>query len=373
MAQCEKCGYILDPFETTCRRCAHMAAEKCEICGKQGIAGVCKQCHKQCCSTCQPQKDGLCRICAPEQFAAAPEPNAPPQMLRGISYSTGFSDSVGRAFTFIGQSMGMAFRDKDIMLPSLFSLMINGSLVSLIIWATQHNERLKAFLHDRHSSDWTMEIIFLVLGFISYVITYFFMGMTVHLVSARLHGRDAKLGEAFGDAAKNVLALVMLAGASAVISFAASKAKKHTSLAGDMAIGAMETAWAVVTYLVVPIIILEDVPLRKAFGRAKVLHRRNFMPIAVGEIAVIVLNRILIFTVVLGFVAAGVYAAFMHQRALLTTIIVAGAAVFLVTITFTEFLRAAYYTCLYLWAAEREKVGETARIPAPLAAALGHR
>ena len=33
----------------------------------------------------------------------------------------------------------------------------------------------------------------------------------------------------------------------------------------------------------------------------------------------------------------------------------------------------AYYTCLYLWAAEVEKAGESAPAPLPLAIALGHR
>ena len=58
------------------------------------------------------------------------------------------------------------------------------------------------------------------------------------------------------------------------------------------------------------------------------------------------------------------------MQALLITIISIGAVIFIASITFTEFIRIAYYTGLYLWAVEREKVGTAARIPTPLAAAL---
>jgi hypothetical protein len=40
---------------------------------------------------------------------------------------------------------------------------------------------------------------------------------------------------------------------------------------------------------------------------------------------------------------------------------------------FSTFLRMAYYTCLYLWAADVERQGNEAPAPLPLAIALGHR
>lgn len=44
-----------------------------------------------------------------------------------------FFERVGRAFSFIGSAVAMAFRDKDLFIPSLLSLVANGAYVAIII------------------------------------------------------------------------------------------------------------------------------------------------------------------------------------------------------------------------------------------------
>jgi len=391
--QCDRCGYILQPFEDTCPRCKHMAEAKCDICGRQGIVGTCQQCHKELCAACLPQAGGLCAACAPEQYASpqAEAPSRPPSpysavadldtvsrapevfMMQRTSYSVGFFDSVGRAFTFIGQSMGMAFRDKDLLLPSLFAFLINGALVGGVFLAAHYTGHLDELLRKDSEGGFNLPrfLLFSGLAFICYVITYFFMGMTVNLVNARLHGRDAKLGEAFADALKNAPALLYLAAASLIVASISRALRRRGGLAGDVTGWALERTWTVATYLIVPIIILEDIAFFKSLDRAKNLHWGNFVPIAVGEVAVSVVNGIIMTIIIFALVGIGVYFQTTGQQALLMVLIAVGAIIFIASVCFTEFVRTAYYTCLYLWAAERERVGEQARIPAPLAAALG--
>lgn len=389
--QCDKCGYVLQPFEDTCPRCKHLAESHCAVCGQQGIVGVCRQCHKELCRRCLPQFDGLCIRCEPDQYAVtAPEskpasatsrlaPEVQAQLARQrVSYSTGFFDSVNRAFAFIGQSMGMAFRDKDLLLPSLFAFLVNGAIIAALLLAAHYTGNMRWLLGDRAELGADYERIRLVrsillalLAFVCYIITYFFMGMTVNLVNARLHGRDAKLGEAFADASKNAPALICLAVVSTLVSILTGmlRGRRGRDL-GDLAADALQRTWTVATYLIVPVIILEDIPFSRSLGRARDLHWRNFVPIAVGEIAVSVVNGIILMLLAGIIAGAAVYARSNGQHALMIISLIIGGAVFVAAICFTEFVRTAYYTCLYLWAAEREKVGEQARVPAPLAAAL---
>ena len=49
-----------------------------------------------------------------------------------------------------------------------------------------------------------------------------------------------------------------------------------------------------------------------------------------------------------------------------------GGTMFALFAAFNVYLRMAYYTCLYLWAVEVEKHGQSAPAPLPLAIALGH-
>lgn len=50
---------------------------------------------------------------------------------------------------------------------------------------------------------------------------------------------------------------------------------------------------------------------------------------------------------------------------------VVGGTMIAVFAAFSTFVRMAYYTCLYLWAAEVEAKGQSAPAPLPLARALG--
>jgi hypothetical protein len=122
--------------------------------------------------------------------------------------------------------------------------------------------------------------------------------------------------------------------------------------------------------LALPIIILEDMPFSRAWGRAKEIYASNLVPIAIGEIGVVVVSRVISFVGVL-VAAAGVLWVFMvgGPKLLIPSLVVVG--LFLaVVMAYTSFMRTAYYTCLYLWAVERAAARELAAVPRPLAAAL---
>jgi hypothetical protein len=88
----------------------------------------------------------------------------------------------------------------------------------------------------------------------------------------------------------------------------------------------------------------------------------------VGEIAVGVVAGIVGFVGFLigALVAFGIYSAGLGM---ILPLLVGGLIV-AVVFAFTQFVRTAYYTCLYEWAAAREQLGEAAAVPAPLAPAL---
>jgi hypothetical protein len=126
----------------------------------------------------------------------------------------------------------------------------------------------------------------------------------------------------------------------------------------------------VIVYLFLPIIILEDVSLGRATARAKEIHARNLVPIALGEIGVTLVNRIIGFVAVaLAVVGVGALAFTLGAVVLIPALIAAGLWLAL-AMAYTNFVRTAYYTCLYLWAVERAEAAELAAVPLPLAAAM---
>jgi hypothetical protein len=123
-------------------------------------------------------------------------------------------------------------------------------------------------------------------------------------------------------------------------------------------------------YLFLPIIMLEDVSLGKAVARAKEIHAQNLVPIAIGEVGVILVNRIIGVAAILLAVVPVVYLGVVVNPALLIPAIVVAVLWLAIVMAYTSFIRTAYYTCLYLWAVERAAAADMAAVPQPLAAAL---
>jgi hypothetical protein len=311
-------------------------------------------------------------VCAPANLAAARSAEARELGAeRPLPGHAGLWGQVRRAWVFMREALTMAFRDKDLLLPPIFSVI--ASVVFLVaavlilnalgLWDQLGNEE--------EGTNATEIAIALITGFIFYSISYFFTGMTVHLINVHLRGRDAQLGTAFADALKNLPALLLLAGASAIVSVLTSRKRREGGMsAGDMVGGAIQRLWTVVVYLLLPIIMLEDAPFFKAFGRAKEIHSSNLVPIAIGEIGVLLVNRIIGFVAILLAIAGVVGLSVVGGTiALIPALIVAGIWIALV-MAYTNFVRTAYYTCLYLWAVERAAAADDAAVPKPLAAAM---
>ena len=396
--ECPQCGYVMTPFDEVCPRCARRAKAACQLCGQIGVVGECEECHKQVCAACAVRQEGgfWCRQCRPDlsPAMAAPVADRPPLEISDaplgglaapaqfagprplgvpfpVRHSTGFWDSVTRAFTFIGQSVAMVRRSGDLILPAIFGFVANAVFLGLVLAALWGAGVWEQIAKETSQGRTYAAIIGAVLTFCMYLISYFFTAMTVHLVDVHLKGQDARLGRAFADASKNLLAIVALAVVSTLVSLLTQSLRRNRGGVGNWIGGAIQRAWTVATFLLLPVIILEDVSLGRALGRARHLHSRNFVPIAVGEVAVSLVAGLITF-VALVIAVVGVVALFgaVGTTGLTIGIVIFG-LFFAAVMAFAQYLRTAYYTCLYLWAAAQEVEGEGARAPAPLAAALG--
>lgn len=348
-----------------------MAQTRCAVCGQTGVAAECEKCHREVCAECStsPGPVTLCTACLAGERAEADARRAPVELASRAASGYGFWDSISRAFTFLRESVLMAFRDKDLLLPSVLATIANAvmlGLLALVLWRTGAVQRLGEEQVER----WWFALVGAGVALLSYTITYFFVGMTVNLVDTHLRGRDARLDEAFADARKNFFALLGLAVVSALVSIITGmlRGRKGRDL-GDYAADAINRVWVVASYLILPAIILEDLSLRAAANRARELHRRNLLGIAVGEVGVIVLANVLtlvglICGAILGF---GIFR--LTAGGMIPALVVAG-LFFSLVLAVATYVRIAYYTCLYLWAVATEEQGEPVAAPAPLAASL---
>jgi hypothetical protein len=145
--------------------------------------------------------------------------------------------------------------------------------------------------------------------------------------------------------------------------------------------GIVEVFWTLAGHLILPSIVIEGTSFWGALKRADKIAQGNLLTIGVGEVGVDLICRAVSGLVYLVGMAGFGGAWYMNTQGMAAisgpVIIVAGLAwaslVVLVT-AMSLYIRASFYTCLYVWAIEAESVEETERVhvsaPAPLAAAL---
>jgi len=262
-----------------------------------------------------------------------------------LTAGRGFFDSLSRGWAFLRESVLMAFRDRDLFLPSVFAVLANIILLGGLALILHLTGQLEPLLEEEGISPlgW---VILIVAAFVGYLVTYFFTAMTVHLVDVHLRGEDAQLGSA----------------ASAI------RGNQRRGLR-DMAADTVERGWLAITYLLLPIMILEDIPFMRAADRARALHRHNLLQIVVGELGLMLTARVISFTVTIIGIGAAV-GMFFLAPVLLPLGIGIALLLFVLASAFTAYVRTAFYTCLYLWAVAMETVSEDVPAPAPLQPAL---
>lgn len=379
---CPKCGFMLGPFDQACPRCARYAQEKCAECGQPGIAGECESCGKQICAGCGGKHEDrlLCRSCLAvatggaryvTPAAQAGRPGGPASYrLPSTGYSTGLGSSFSRALVFMREAAGMVFRDGDLIVPAALNIGLSIALIGSFFLALHlANVDMAVFLDEDNPST-AAWVTLAAIGVVGAFIHYFTIGATVSLVASHLRGEDAKIGAALRAAAGQAVPLLVLAVVSTVVhSIARSLRRRHVPIVG----GAVEEVWTVASYLAVPVIMLEGASFTQAGQRAYELHRKNLLGIAIGEIGVDLVSQVAFLLLFVPLVLILFWGSFIGQVVAIPLAIGVGVIGVMALATFMMYFRTAYYTCLYLWAAQKEAAGEEAQVPAPapLAAALG--
>ena len=281
----------------------------------------------------------------------------------------GFWIKLERGWTFLKQAMTMWVHDKDLLVPSILGLLNLLVFFGLCYWALYAAGLWGLLMSEDGESNLLFWILAIPLTLAAYIITYFYTGMTVNLIDTHLKGRDAKLGQALQDALKNVGGLISLAVLSTIVAAISSAVRGKGSRARGLAAEAIDKTWQAATYLILPIIIIEDVPLREAMTRAWELHRSRLTDVVVAEIGVTLVNKILGTLALLAAIGQGILLV-MASPALLPVAIAIAVGVISFAMIFTSYLRTAYYTCLYLWAAAAEAADQPVAAPKPLAEAV---
>jgi hypothetical protein len=298
--------------------------------------------------------------------------------------------SLSRGWSFMQQAWQMAFKDQDLIKPSIYALIV-GFFVSIIgiipliaAW----------FLFSGSSSlvgQISMVVVGAILIFAHYVVSYLFSGMTVYLIYGYLSEGDGRMDKAWAKVQREFWNIISLAAASTVVNLFTNSLRNGrnrrggANLVGSALSGLIETVWTEASYLILPAMMIEDANLATGVKRATQIAKGNLLLIGVSTVGVrwitgfisFILGAIgLVFGLGVGF---GLISLFNSSNITLIVGIGVGAMIFFVfamaASIISSYTMTAYNTCLFLWARDVEKAqaqGNPIQVaaPAPLAAAL---
>ena len=297
--------------------------------------------------------------------------------------------SFSRGWSFLKQAWSMAFKDKDLLKPSIYALVV-GAVVSVL--GIIPIALVAVLLGGSQFGNIIMAIVGGLMVFVQFVITYVFSGMTAYLIFGYLSEGDGRMDKAWDIVRRDFFDILTLAAVSTVVNWlknAANRNRRGGGLASGLIRGAanlFSVLWTEASYLVLPAMVIDDLNLKDGMQRILNITKENLLLIGISTVGVRWVTGLIGF--VFGFIglvfafAIGGGAAYLTGGFGAVTIvgIVVGALIFftfvMIASVVNSYTSIAYHTCLYIWARDVEKAQMAGRpiqiaAPAPLAAVLG--
>ncbi len=292
-------------------------------------------------------------------------------------------ESLRRGWTFLQQSWQMALKDKDLIKPSIYTL-IAGFIVTLILVIPIGF--LTYLLQDSTVGHIIAYILWAIVIFVQYTVGYVFSAMTVYLIYGYLAEGDGRMDKAWAIVKRDVWDIASLAAASTAVNLLTSALGGRGRGAGrGLVAGIIETVWTEAAFLILPAMVIEDINLGAGIKRATQIIKENLLLVGISTVGVKAIVGVISFLlgglgVALGLgVGLGIATATQTSYIGLITgvslgILVATPFILFATVIST-YTATAYHTCLYLWSRDVEharSTGHTGTVsaPTPLSAAL---
>jgi hypothetical protein len=158
----------------------------------------------------------------------------------------------------------------------LLALPVISGLASMVVAATFIIPLVSTgTLDTENTSPVSWVFMFLMYVALAYV-TIFFNSALVHAANERMEGGDPTIGSAIAGASSRAGKILPWAIVSATVSVILRAIEERAGVVGQIVSGLAGLAWAVVTFLVLPIIVIEGISVGDAIKKSSELFKRTW-------------------------------------------------------------------------------------------------
>ena len=252
---------------------------------------------------------------------------------------------ISRTLELAGSSWRVLKADKELVLLPVLSLIATVAVAVSFLWpiVSSCTETIgpKSACELGGADYVILAVAYVTLAFI----TIFFNAALVHAANERMDGGDPTVGSAIRGAIGKIHRILPWALVSATVSVILRSLEERAGMLGRIVIGLVGLAWSLVTFLIVPVLVIEDIGVFDAVKRSGALFKRTWGENMAAQVGFGLLGFLAalpaIAIVALGFSAGGAAA---------VVAIAIGVAWILVAVLVLTALNGIFQTALYRYA-----------------------
>lgn len=252
-------------------------------------------------------------------------------------------DRLRHSWALVQASWGVLRADRELLIYPIVSF-----LASLVVLATFLAPMLLAGVFD---SAVGVEIIGPIVGFVFYVVMYFVtIFANAALVGAtmiRLKGGNPTLADGFRIAWQHLTSILGYAVIAATVGMVLRALSERGGVVGRTVAGLVGMAWGLATFLVVPILVMEDVGPLEAVKRSARLLKETWSEQIVGNLSIgLIFGLLAVGVILVGVILIIILARAQSVAGLIAvgvSLVVALSAIALVGTTLSGIYAAAVY------------------------------
>ncbi|HEV3144707.1 MAG TPA: DUF6159 family protein [Gemmataceae bacterium] len=222
-------------------------------------------------------------------------------------------DRISNGFSLAHCSWQVLMRDKKlIVFPILSGIACLLVLLSFAAPFFFHQEWLKPIFNDQDGvkMPWWGYIVLFAFYFCNYFVVVFFNSALISCALVRFNGGEATLGDGLRVAMARLPQIVAWALVSATVGVLLKVIENASNRVGEIVSALLGTAWSVLTYFVVPVLVVEKVGPIDAIRRSMEILKKTWGEALVGnmgmDLFVFLLFLPVIIVGVIGFALLGV-------------------------------------------------------------------
>jgi len=196
--------------------------------------------------------------------------------------------SFSRGWNFLKQAWSMSFKDKDLLKPSLYALIVGmiisvlGVIPIILAAVTFGNSQIGQIV---------MGVLGVLLMFVQFTVSYVFSAMTIHLIYRYLTNGDGRMSEGWEIVRRDFIDILTLAAVSTLVGAIRSmtqRNRKNNAFASILrtAMRAVEALWTEAALLVLPAMVIDDLNLKDGLARVVKITRENLLLIGISTVGV---------------------------------------------------------------------------------------